>query len=56
MASILAGDTLKAIFAGWINTRISDRTHYRLRILLAVLFVLAGVLVLGKVIWQVTQG
>ncbi len=55
MASIMAGDTLKAMFAGWINKRISNKAHYRLRILLAILFVLAGIVVLGKVVWQTLQ-
>ena len=56
MASIMTGDTLKAVFAGWINKRISDKTLQLLRSVLAVLFVIAGLVVLGRVVWHMARG
>jgi threonine/homoserine/homoserine lactone efflux protein len=53
MASIMTGDTLKAIFAGWVSRHISPKRVLQVRGALAVLFVAAGLFALGKVIWDV---
>jgi len=55
MASIMAGDTLKAVFAGWVSHRVSNRVIYRSRTVLAVLFIGAGLVVLGRVVWYAVQ-
>jgi threonine/homoserine/homoserine lactone efflux protein len=53
LTSIITGDTLKSFFAGWISHRISSTTVKQIRIGLAALFVLVGLVSLGKVVWEV---
>lgn len=52
MMSIMFGDVLKSLFAGWIRERISPKTIKQIRTGLAVLFVGIGLFSLGRVIWQ----
>ncbi len=52
MASIMAGDMLKATFAGWVRQKISQTVLKVLRSGLAVLFVGAGLFLLGRAIWE----
>jgi hypothetical protein len=53
MASIMAGDILKAVFAAWISQRIAENTLIQIRTGLALLFVAVGLFSLGKVVWDV---
>jgi threonine/homoserine/homoserine lactone efflux protein len=53
MTSIVIGDALKSVFAGWISHRISGVMIMQIRTGLAVLFVLVGLFSLGRVVWEV---
>ena len=54
MTSIVTGDVLKAVFAGWISHRISEKLITQLRTGLAALFVLLGLFSIGRVLWQMS--
>jgi threonine/homoserine/homoserine lactone efflux protein len=51
--SIMAGDVLKAVFAGWISHRITSNTIMQIRTGLALLFIAVGLFSVGKVVWDV---
>ncbi len=52
MAVIITGDMLKTVFAAWISRRIPPSVVVKIRVLLALLFLVAGVVVLGRVLWN----
>lgn len=52
MSMIMLGDTLKAVFAGWISRRISGVMMFRLRTGLALLFMSAGVFFIARALWS----
>lgn len=53
LASIMIGDTLKAIFAAWVRRYISTKRLVQIRVILAAVFVIAGAIALGKVVWNI---
>lgn len=53
MTSIVLGDILKSVFAGWISAHISPMRIMQLRTAIAVLFVGVGLFSLGRVVWEI---
>jgi threonine/homoserine/homoserine lactone efflux protein len=51
LVALIAGDTLKAVFASWIRTRISDRLIRQIKSLISVGFVCIGLFLIVRAIW-----